>query len=169
MPASSAVAPNGAWMHPTPHLTRLDAFRISIGRKYGLNLTNYTQLHRWFADEIESFCLEIWMFCGLVYTKSPTAIAVGIESMWPRPRWFPDARLNYTENVLIKGLAAHPDAVAVSVCREGGTRRRHLTWIDGAPAASCPVHQCLETSGSQARGSRGEYVGQQSSHASSSS
>lgn len=117
-------------MHPSPHLTHLDAFRRCINRKYGLNLTNYTQLHKWSVDEIESFCREIWTFCGLVYTKPPTAVAVGIESMWPRPRWFPGARLNYTENVLIKGLAAHPDAVAVSACREGGTRWRHLTWME---------------------------------------
>ncbi|SPJ80014.1 related to acetoacetyl-CoA synthetase [Fusarium torulosum] len=130
MPASSAVAPKGPWMHPSPHLTRLDAFRRSINRNYGLNLTNYTQLHKWSVDEIESFCREIWTFCGLVYSKPPTAVAVGIESMWPRPRWFPDAQLNYTENILIKGLAAHPDAVAVSACREGGTRWRHLTWIE---------------------------------------
>ncbi|KAH6970460.1 hypothetical protein BKA56DRAFT_661204 [Ilyonectria sp. MPI-CAGE-AT-0026] len=130
MSASSAVAPKGPWMHPSPHLTHLDAFRRCINRKYGLNLTNYTQLHKWSVDEIESFCREIWTFCGLVYTKPPSAVAVGIESMWPRPRWFPGARLNYTENVLIKGLAAHPDAVAVSACREGGTRWRHLTWMD---------------------------------------
>ncbi|KAH7189899.1 hypothetical protein DER44DRAFT_852509 [Fusarium oxysporum] len=130
MPVSSVVAPKGPWIHPSPHLTRLDAFRRLINRKYGLNLTNYTQLHKWSVDEIESFCREIWTFCGLVYTKPPTAVAVGIESMWPRPRWFPDARLNYTENVLIKGLAAHPDAVAVSACREGGTQWRHLTWME---------------------------------------
>ncbi|KAL6405398.1 acetoacetate-CoA ligase [Ilyonectria robusta] len=130
MSVSSAVTPKGPWMHPSPHLTHLDAFRRCINRKYGLNLTNYTQLHKWSVDEIESFCREIWTFCGLVYTKPPTAVAVGIESMWPRPRWFPGARLNYTENILIKGLAAHPDAVAVSACREGGTQWRHLTWIE---------------------------------------
>lgn len=58
-------------MHPGPHLTHLDAFRRCINRKYGLNLTNYTQLHKWSVDEIESFCREIWTFCGLVYTKPP--------------------------------------------------------------------------------------------------
>ncbi|KAH6952417.1 hypothetical protein BKA56DRAFT_638399 [Ilyonectria sp. MPI-CAGE-AT-0026] len=116
-------------MPPSPHLTHLDTFRKCINRKYGLNLTNYTLLHKWSVDEIESFCREIWTFCGLVYTKPPTAVAVGIESMWLRPRWFPGARLNYTENVLIKGLAAHPDAVAVSACREGGSRWRHLTAL----------------------------------------
>ncbi|KAF4338135.1 acetoacetate ligase [Fusarium beomiforme] len=130
MPASSAIAPKGPWIHPSPHLTRLDAFRRFINRKYDLNLTNYTDLHKWSVDEIESFCREIWTFCSLVYTKPPTAVAVGIESMWPRPRWFPGARLNYTENILIKGLAAHPDAVAVSACREGGTEWRHLTWME---------------------------------------
>ncbi|KAM0083642.1 hypothetical protein ACKRZS_004146 [Fusarium odoratissimum] len=130
MPASSEIAPKGPWIHPSPHLTRLDAFRRFINRKYDLNLTNYTELHKWSVDEIESFCGEIWTFCGLVYTKPPTAVAVGIESMCPRPRWFPGARLNYTENILIKGLAAHPDAVAVSACREGGTEWRHLTWME---------------------------------------
>ncbi|KAG7409346.1 Acetoacetyl-CoA synthetase [Fusarium oxysporum f. sp. rapae] len=130
MPASSEIAPKGPWIHPSPHLTRLDAFRRFINRKYDLNLTNYTELHKWSVDEIESFCREIWTFCGLVYTKPPTAVAVGIESMCPRPRWFPGARLNYTENILIKGLAEHPDAVAVSSCREGETEWRHLTWME---------------------------------------
>ncbi|KAJ0129280.1 Uncharacterized protein HZ326_27628 [Fusarium oxysporum f. sp. albedinis] len=130
MQASSAIAPKGPWIHPSPHLTRLDSFRRFINRKYDLNLNNYTELQKWSVDEIESFCHEIWTFCGLVYTKPPTAVAVGIESLWPRPRWFPGARLNYTENVLIKGLAAHPDAVAVSACREGGTEWRHLTWME---------------------------------------
>src|SRR6478735_2551717 len=130
MPASSEIAPQGPWIHPSPHLTRLDAFRRFINRKYDLNLTNYTELHKWSVDEIESFCREIWTFCGLVYAKPPTAVAVGIESMCPRPRWFPGARLNYTENILIKGLAAHPDAVAVSSCREGETEWRHLTWME---------------------------------------
>ncbi|KAH7183846.1 hypothetical protein BKA60DRAFT_475087 [Fusarium oxysporum] len=130
MPASSEIVPKGPWIHPSPHLTRLDAFRRFINRKYDLNLTNYTELHKWSVDEIESFCGEIWTFCGLVYTKPPTAVAVGIESMCPRPRWFPGARLNYTENILIKGLASHPDAVAVSACREGGTEWRHLTWME---------------------------------------
>ncbi|KAJ3454806.1 hypothetical protein MRS44_013406 [Fusarium solani] len=118
MPASSAVAPKGPWMHPSPHLTRLDAFRRSINRKYGLNLTNYTQLHKWSVDEIESFCREIWTFCGLVYTKPPTAVAVGIESMWPRPRWFPDARLNYTEN-LRRQVALYTSALRQAGVKQG--------------------------------------------------
>ncbi|CAG9953032.1 unnamed protein product, partial [Clonostachys rosea f. rosea IK726] len=49
--------------------------------------------------------------------------------MWPRPQWFPGAEMNFTENVLATGLAAHQDMIAVSACREGGTDWRHLTWI----------------------------------------
>ncbi|KAF2011975.1 acetyl-CoA synthetase-like protein [Aaosphaeria arxii CBS 175.79] len=50
--------------------------------------------------------------------------------MWPRPEWFPEARLNYTENVLATGLASSPNAIAISACREGGTDWRHLSWKD---------------------------------------
>ncbi|KAF5701108.1 acetoacetate ligase [Fusarium mundagurra] len=49
--------------------------------------------------------------------------------MWPRPEWFPGARINYTENLLSVGLAQHPDAIAVSACLEGGVNWRHLTWM----------------------------------------
>ncbi|PNP79740.1 hypothetical protein FNYG_06833 [Fusarium nygamai] len=49
--------------------------------------------------------------------------------MWPRPEWFPGARMNYTENLLSVGLAQHPDAIAISACLEGGVKWRHLSWV----------------------------------------
>ncbi|KAF9769515.1 hypothetical protein IL306_013063 [Fusarium sp. DS 682] len=49
--------------------------------------------------------------------------------MWPRPEWFPGARLNYTENLLSAGLAQHPDSIALSACLEAGVNWRHLSWV----------------------------------------
>jgi acetoacetyl-CoA synthetase len=120
---------SNTWKHPAPYLTRVDAFRRYINLKYDLNLNTYSDLHKWSVDEIESFCGEIWTFCGLVYSESPECVGHGINVMWPRPEWFPGARLNYTENILVKGRNATPDAIAVSSCREGGSNWRHLTWI----------------------------------------
>ena len=117
-----------SWTHPSPRLTRADAFRRQVNLKYGLSLSNYAQLHKWSVDRIEDFARETWTFCGLVYSVAPEKVGDGLDKMWPRPTWFPGARLNYTENLLATGLATHPDAIAVSACREARTQWRHLTW-----------------------------------------
>lgn len=65
----------------------------------------------------------------MVYNAAPEKVANGIRNMWPRPEWFPGARINFTENILCVGLKVHPDRIAVSACREAGTHWRHLTWV----------------------------------------
>jgi acetoacetyl-CoA synthetase len=117
------------WQHPTPYLTRLEAFRRQVNRKYQLRLQSYDDLHQWSVKELECFGREVWEFCGMVYSVPPVQVAIGLEAMWPRPRWFPGARMNYTENILSGGIATHPEAVAISACREGNTQWRHLSWI----------------------------------------
>lgn len=114
---------------PYPHLTQADAFRRHVNKKYGLQLKTYAQLHHWSVEDTEAFAREIWTFCGMRYSTAPSQVAVGLEKMYPRPQWFPGALMNYTENLLCAGIAAHPDAVAVSACREGGSDWRHLTWV----------------------------------------
>ncbi|KAJ4204520.1 hypothetical protein NW759_014858 [Fusarium solani] len=116
------------WAHPSPQLTKLDAFRRHVNLKYDLALADYEQLHKWSVNETELFYREIWDFCGVVYSAPPSRAISDGSSMWPRPEWYPGARLNFTENILAVGLAAHPDKIAVSACREAGTQWKHLTW-----------------------------------------
>ena len=66
----------------------------------------------------------------MVNSVAPERVGDGLDAMWPRPRWFPGARLNYAENLLATGLATHPDSIAVSACREAGTQWRYLTWTE---------------------------------------
>jgi acetoacetyl-CoA synthetase len=116
------------WRHPNVQGTRVDALRRQINRKYELQLSTYFELHKWSVNEIELFAKEMWDFCGIVHSVPPTQVGTGLKRMYPRPTWFPGARLNYTENMLAVGLACHPDAIAVSACREASTEWRNLTW-----------------------------------------
>ncbi|KAF4443579.1 acetoacetate- ligase [Fusarium acutatum] len=118
-----------SWRHPHPELSRLDVFRRHVNRAYKLDLRTYAQLHKWSVDNVQDFCKEAWMFCGIIYSHPPERVANGIDVMWPRPEWFPGARMNYTENLLSVGLAQHPDAIAISACLEGGVKWRHLSWV----------------------------------------
>ncbi|RSL37986.1 hypothetical protein CEP53_015291 [Fusarium sp. AF-6] len=115
------------WKYPHPQATRLDSFRRHINRSYDVDLKTYDELHQWSVDNLEAFCKETWTFCGIVHSVPPTRVANNLGAMWPRPEWFPGARLNYTENILSAGLT-HPDRVAISACQESRADWRHLTW-----------------------------------------
>lgn len=120
---------NAIWKHPFPQGTRLDAFRRHVNRTYNLDIKTYKQLHRWSVENLDAFGNEVWNFCGIMYSVAPNKVASNLNTMWPRPEWFPGARMNYTENLLAPGLAAHPDSIAISACRETGVHWRHLTWV----------------------------------------
>ncbi|KAJ4154467.1 hypothetical protein NW754_001416 [Fusarium falciforme] len=117
-----------AWKHPFPGVTRLDAFRRYVNRAYKVSLQSYDDLHKWSVENLEDFGKAVWVFCGVVYSHPADKVSNGINTQWPRPEWFPGARINFTENILAVGLKTHPDSVAVSACREAGTHWRHLTW-----------------------------------------
>ncbi|KAG7406689.1 Acetoacetyl-CoA synthetase [Fusarium oxysporum f. sp. rapae] len=119
---------NAIWKHLDPRATRLDAFRRRINRSYNLDIKTYAQLHEWSVEYLEAFCQEAWAFLGIIYSVPPEKVASSLENMWPRPEWFPGARMNFTENILAPGLTAHPDSVAVSACHES-RKWRHLTWV----------------------------------------
>ncbi|KAH7232702.1 hypothetical protein B0J15DRAFT_572192 [Fusarium solani] len=118
----------GVWRHPFPGATRLDAFRRYVNRAYRVSLQSYQDVHKWSVENLEDFAKAVWVFCGVVYSHPPDKVANGINNVWPRPEWFPGARINFAENIFAVGLNTHPDSVAVSACREAGTHWRHLTW-----------------------------------------
>ncbi len=60
--------------------------------------TRYGDLWQWSVDQPEAFWSLLWDFCGAVGDKG-TQILVDRDRM-PGARWFPEARLNYAENLL---------------------------------------------------------------------
>ncbi|MEM7251244.1 MAG: acetoacetate--CoA ligase [Pseudomonadota bacterium] len=77
------------------NLTRFAAF---INERHRLRLTNYHQLHDWSVQAPELFWAGIWAFCDVRASAVGTRILEGREM--PGARWFPDAKLNFAENLL---------------------------------------------------------------------
>jgi acetoacetyl-CoA synthetase len=73
-------------------------FIAQVNQNYGLELSDYDALYQWSVDEKESFWSEIWDFCGIIGDKGTTVLIDGehIETA----EWFPDASLNFAENLL---------------------------------------------------------------------
>jgi acetoacetyl-CoA synthetase len=59
---------------------------------------DYGALHRWSIDQREAFWSRVWDFCQVIGDKGERILVDG-EKM-PGARWFPEARLNFAENLL---------------------------------------------------------------------
>ena len=80
---------------------------------------DYAALHRWSVDNREAFWSSVWDFTGIVGDRGPTVVES--PSRFPGSRWFPEASINYAEN-LLRFDDEHTALIAVA---EDGTLRRH--------------------------------------------
>ncbi|MBX3665676.1 MAG: acetoacetate--CoA ligase [Burkholderiales bacterium] len=60
---------------------------------------DYPALHRWSVDRPAEFWRAVWEFCGVRADRRGDRVLEHPERM-PGARWFPEARLNYAENLL---------------------------------------------------------------------
>jgi acetoacetyl-CoA synthetase len=76
----------------------LTHFIRAAGQSWKRKLATYADLHRWSIDFPEEFWVSVWDFCGIDGVRGDTVVA-NRERM-PGATWFPDARLNFAQNLL---------------------------------------------------------------------
>jgi acetoacetyl-CoA synthetase len=88
------------WQPSVERIARanLSSFAARAAAKHGVPLPDYSALYRWSIDEPESFWREVWADAGIVGEPGKRTL-VDADKM-PGAHWFPDARLNFAENLL---------------------------------------------------------------------
>lgn len=79
--------------------TNLAALMRAVDDRWGIRHEEYAALHAWSVAEPEKFWLSLWDFAGVVADTQGDVILRDPDSM-PGAAWFPDARLNFAENLL---------------------------------------------------------------------
>ena len=77
----------------------LTRFRAVLEERRGLAFADYPALHRWSVENREAFWTETWDFAGVIAETRGETVLADADRM-PGARWFPDARLNFAENLL---------------------------------------------------------------------
>ncbi len=77
----------------------MTAFMRAVERKHGARLPDYAALYDWSIREPEQFWREVWTFCGVIADRQGD-VALEHRDRMPGARWFPQARLNFAENLL---------------------------------------------------------------------
>ena len=76
----------------------LTHFAARVAAKHRIALPEYAALHHWSIDHSEAFWRELWDYAGVIGEMGARTLLDG--NAMPGARWFPDARLNFAENLL---------------------------------------------------------------------
>ena len=98
------------------------AFQRFAASKSGVEISNYSALHRLSTQRPGEFWGWLWDFCAVRGDKGESPFLVDAGKM-PGARFFPGAALNYAENMLVR----NDDSSAIVFRGEEKVRRR-WTW-----------------------------------------
>jgi acetoacetyl-CoA synthetase len=76
----------------------LTAFAARVAAKHAVALPDFAALYRWSTADPEAFWRAVWDDAGIVGDAGVRTL-IDADKM-PGARWFPDARLNFAENLL---------------------------------------------------------------------
>ena len=71
-----------------------------LAKENGLMFADYDALWQWSVTELGAFWQSIWDYVGIV--ASATAVTPLAKWSMPGAEWFPEAKLNYAENIFAK-------------------------------------------------------------------
>jgi acetoacetyl-CoA synthetase len=103
--------------------TQLTRFRVLANDRFGLRLGDYRALHAWSVRNPAEFWDLVWDFCGVIGAKGARKLVDG--DRMPGARYFPDARLNFAENLMRR----HDGAPAL-IFRGEDKSTRKLSFAD---------------------------------------
>ena len=120
---SMSTAP--LWVPSADRIARanMTAFMRTIEERFSVPVPDYAALHRFSIERHADFWQTMWDVGGIVGTKGERTIERPGEM--PGARYFPDARINFAENLLQRR-----DTAPAIVFNGEGQRRRTLTFAE---------------------------------------
>ena len=87
---------------PTPAqaaATNMAAFMAFVSERHGTTVPDYAALYAFSIEAPEKFWVATWDFCEVIAETRGGTVVRDLDRM-PGAEWFPDARLNFAENLL---------------------------------------------------------------------
>jgi acetoacetyl-CoA synthetase len=120
--------------------SNMEKFRAFCAERSGADLPDYDALWAWSTTETEAFWSAFWDFAGVKAETKGERILIDGDKM-PGAQFFPDARLNFAENL----LSRRDDGDAL-VFRAEDKASRRMTWTELYDLVS-RLRQALEAEG----------------------
>ena len=77
----------------------LTTFMARLRKERGLDFKDYDDLYAWSVDDLAGFWTAVWDSCGVIADDDRGPVVTNADKM-PGAAFFPEARLNFAENLL---------------------------------------------------------------------
>jgi acetoacetyl-CoA synthetase len=140
--ATTQNTPTVLWRPSSERVAKSNITRFIhlVNQRWNAGVRDSQQLYDWSVHEPEQFWTAVWDFCGVVAETRGERVLVDGDKM-PGAKWFPDARLNFAENLLRR----RDDETAMVFWGEDKVRRR-MSYAEVYDAVSRTV-QALSAAG----------------------
>jgi acetoacetyl-CoA synthetase len=120
----------GALLLPAPakeqwSASRMGRFLQGIEQKTGRSFADYEEAWQWSVDNLEDFWAEVWKHFEII-SHSPYTAVLAKQTM-PGAKWFPGARINYTEHIVRSLRRRSEDVMVKSRSQTNGS----IDWTGG--------------------------------------
>src|SRR6185436_11142262 len=123
---STEMSDRPLWAPSPGQIARANLTRFIdlVNQRHGLAISGYHPLWEWSVENLEDFWTDLWDFAGVIaQTRGKRALVDGDKM--PGARFFPDAKLNFAENLLRRASGTnHEDGDAIIFWGEDKVRRR---------------------------------------------
>jgi acetoacetyl-CoA synthetase len=116
--------------------SNLSRFKTALEKKLKISLAGFEALHAWSIADSQAFWRELWEFCNIRAEYRGDRLLLDNDKL-PDVRFFPDARLNYAQNLLIKA-----DDTPALIFRSEHKVRRAISWKE-LQATVAGMHHAL--------------------------
>ena len=120
--------------------TNIGRFMTEAAHRWNIEVPDYATLHQWSVERREDFWTTVWDFCAVRAATRGTPILRNGDAM-PGAQWFPEARLNFAEN-LLRG-----DGPGDAIVFWGEDRVKRTISHDDLRAAVSRLQQALRAMG----------------------
>lgn len=104
--------------------SQLQRFAKQLGEQFGVSFANYDELHAWSVENSEQFWAAVWDYAEIRGSKGSDTVLAEADR-FPGAKWFPDAKLNFAENL----LRYRDDNIALVARMEDG-RRTEISYAE---------------------------------------
>ena len=114
-------SPEILWQPSKERIARsnISAFIKLVNKRWQAGVADSNALYEWSISQPEQFWTSVWDFCGVIAQSRGERVLVDGDKM-PGAHWFPDAKLNFAENLLRR----RDDEDAIVFWGEDKVRRR---------------------------------------------
>ena len=112
------------WNPKNPEDSAIAAFMQDVNSEFKTQFSTYHELWRWSVEYSQDFWFHWWNCASPLASKQPKRVLAN-EDSFEQSSWFPDAELNFAENLL-----RFRDSQKAIIFRDEDGNRRSLSYAE---------------------------------------